>query len=217
MRSNAAREAVVKHVLSPVRYSAAKSFDVRTPRSRDMQAAATLLVFVWLAMVVVGGIGLVRGHLDWARIRNRKQAGGLLAASFLVLLLIGVITPEKQSHETTTPPSNTPAPATQTTAASTTPTATITVEQPPPQPFVPAPASTPAPAPTAVPAPPPAPAPTPTAAPAPPRPPSSASVFYPDCDAARAAGAAPLRRGEPGYRPQLDSDHDGVACEVRRR
>ncbi|MGY2089115.1 excalibur calcium-binding domain-containing protein [Nocardia gipuzkoensis] len=189
----------------------------RTPRSRVMQATATLLVFVWLAMVVIGGIGLVRGHLDWARLRNRKHAGGLLAASFLVLMLIGVIAPEQQAHETTTRPSNTPAPATQTTAVSTAPTATTTVEQPAPQPFVPAPAPTPAPSPSAEPAPPPAPVPAPTPAPVPPRPPSSASVFYPDCDAARAAGAAPLHRGEPGYRPQLDSDHDGVACEPRRR
>ncbi|MBB1045197.1 excalibur calcium-binding domain-containing protein, partial [Dietzia sp. DQ11-44] len=30
---------------------------------------------------------------------------------------------------------------------------------------------------------------------------------------ARAAGAAPLMRGEPGYAPKLDRDNDGVACE----
>lgn len=38
-------------------------------------------------------------------------------------------------------------------------------------------------------------------------------VFYSDCDAARDAGAAPINRGEPGYRPDLDSDNDGIACE----
>jgi len=43
------------------------------------------------------------------------------------------------------------------------------------------------------------------------------SVYYRNCDAARAAGAAPLRRGQPGYRPALDRDNDGVACEPRRR
>ena len=37
--------------------------------------------------------------------------------------------------------------------------------------------------------------------------------FYQNCDEARAAGAAPIRRGEPGYRPALDRDNDGVACE----
>ncbi|WP_374470954.1 excalibur calcium-binding domain-containing protein [Phenylobacterium sp.] len=34
-----------------------------------------------------------------------------------------------------------------------------------------------------------------------------------NCAAARAAGAAPLRRGQPGYGPHLDRDNDGVACE----
>ncbi len=53
-----------------------------------------------------------------------------------------------------------------------------------------------------------------TAAPPPPHPPPpSPSVHYANCDAARAAGAAPLHRGEPGYRAGLDRDDDGVACE----
>jgi hypothetical protein len=38
-------------------------------------------------------------------------------------------------------------------------------------------------------------------------------VYYPDCAAVRAAGKAPLYRGQPGYRPGLDRDGDGVACE----
>lgn len=33
------------------------------------------------------------------------------------------------------------------------------------------------------------------------------------CAAARAAGAAPMRRGSPGYNPNLDGDNDGIACE----
>lgn len=36
---------------------------------------------------------------------------------------------------------------------------------------------------------------------------------YRSCAAARAAGAAPLRRGQPGYSRKLDRDGDGVACE----
>lgn len=40
-----------------------------------------------------------------------------------------------------------------------------------------------------------------------------ASVHYPNCKAARAAGAAPLYVGQPGYRSGLDGDGDGVACE----
>ncbi|MGJ5806057.1 excalibur calcium-binding domain-containing protein [Streptomyces europaeiscabiei] len=43
--------------------------------------------------------------------------------------------------------------------------------------------------------------------------PEPADVFYENCDAARAAGAAPVYSGEPGYGPHLDRDGDGVACE----
>jgi hypothetical protein len=42
---------------------------------------------------------------------------------------------------------------------------------------------------------------------------SPSSAYYGSCAAARAAGAAPLHVGEPGYRPGLDRDGDGVACE----
>lgn len=36
---------------------------------------------------------------------------------------------------------------------------------------------------------------------------------YANCAAARAAGAAPVRRGDPGYGPHLDRDGDGIGCE----
>lgn len=39
------------------------------------------------------------------------------------------------------------------------------------------------------------------------------SVYYKNCTEARAAGAAPIHRGEPGYASKLDRDDDGVACE----
>lgn len=42
------------------------------------------------------------------------------------------------------------------------------------------------------------------------------SVYYPSCAAARAAGAAPITIGHPGYRPELDADNDGIACEPYR-
>ncbi|MEL7729856.1 excalibur calcium-binding domain-containing protein [Citromicrobium bathyomarinum] len=42
-------------------------------------------------------------------------------------------------------------------------------------------------------------------------------IYYRNCAAARAAGAAPLYRGQPGYRPQMDGDGDGIACEPYRR
>ena len=37
--------------------------------------------------------------------------------------------------------------------------------------------------------------------------------YFRNCEEARAADAAPLLIGEPWYRPQLDGDEDGVACE----
>lgn len=36
---------------------------------------------------------------------------------------------------------------------------------------------------------------------------------FANCSEARAAGAAPVRRGEPGYGPHLDRDNDGIGCE----
>ena len=36
---------------------------------------------------------------------------------------------------------------------------------------------------------------------------------FANCAEARAAGAAPVRRGDPGYAPHLDRDNDGIGCE----
>ncbi|MDG5748548.1 excalibur calcium-binding domain-containing protein [Qipengyuania sp. XHP0207] len=41
----------------------------------------------------------------------------------------------------------------------------------------------------------------------------SGDIYFPNCSAARAAGAAPVRRGQPGYGKHLDRDGDGVGCE----
>lgn len=37
--------------------------------------------------------------------------------------------------------------------------------------------------------------------------------MFRNCKEARAAGAAPIRAGEPGFGAHLDKDGDGVACE----
>jgi endonuclease YncB( thermonuclease family) len=58
----------------------------------------------------------------------------------------------------------------------------------------------------------PAPAPPPPPPPAPREEPSS-STYYKNCTAARAAGAAPVHRGDPGYGSHLDRDGDGTGCE----
>ncbi|WP_434591365.1 GmrSD restriction endonuclease domain-containing protein [Brevibacterium sp. 1718] len=42
---------------------------------------------------------------------------------------------------------------------------------------------------------------------------SGSSSYFENCTAAREAGAAPVRRGDPGYGSHLDRDGDGVGCE----
>ena len=85
--------------------------------------------------------------------------------------------------------------------------------------FAPAPAPVaavvaPVPAPAAAPAPEPAPvvAPAPAAAPAP-APAAPSDVYYENCTAVKAAGAAPIHPGDPGWQSKFDRDKDGVGCE----
>lgn len=40
-----------------------------------------------------------------------------------------------------------------------------------------------------------------------------AQSYYKNCKEARAAGVAPIYRGQPGYAKHLDRDGDGIACE----
>jgi hypothetical protein len=55
------------------------------------------------------------------------------------------------------------------------------------------------------------PEPTPKPIPAPTMDPNE--VHYANCAAVKAAGAAPIHTGEPGYSFSLDRDKDGIACE----
>ena len=87
------------------------------------------------------------------------------------------------------------------------PASTPAAAEPAPFVAVPAPA---APAPAVVP---PAPAPAPVVPVPVPVAPAPAAAYYANCAAAKAAGAAPLYAGSAGYRPALDRDRDGVACE----
>lgn len=45
---------------------------------------------------------------------------------------------------------------------------------------------------------------------------SAGGGAYRNCAQARAAGAAPVRIGEPGYGAHLDRDGDGIGCEPYR-
>jgi hypothetical protein len=40
------------------------------------------------------------------------------------------------------------------------------------------------------------------------------STHYANCTAVRAAGAAPIRPGDPGFQAKFDRDDDGIGCEV---
>ena len=42
---------------------------------------------------------------------------------------------------------------------------------------------------------------------------SNGRIEFANCSQARAAGAAPVRVGDPGYGRHLDRDGDGVGCE----
>ncbi|VBA62464.1 hypothetical protein LAUMK41_05855 [Mycobacterium attenuatum] len=39
------------------------------------------------------------------------------------------------------------------------------------------------------------------------------SVYYKNCDDARADGRSDIPEGDPAYRPGLDHNHGGIACE----
>lgn len=39
------------------------------------------------------------------------------------------------------------------------------------------------------------------------------AAYYQNCSAVRAAGAAPIRVGDPGFQSKFDGDGDGVGCE----
>ena len=70
----------------------------------------------------------------------------------------------------------------------------------------------PAPVPAIITPPAPAPAPPPPPPPPPPAPAANNGPFA-NCDAVRAAGRAPILRGEPGFEQKFDRDNDGVGCE----
>ena len=98
------------------------------------------------------------------------------------------------SHKPTPSASPSPTPSSSP-SSSPTPSPEPTTAEPSPEPTVDAPAEEPAPEPPAQPE------------------PAPQQAYYSSCREAKAAGAAPLYRGDPGYRSGLDRDGDGVACE----
>ncbi|AMD95979.1 calcium-binding protein [Leptotrichia sp. oral taxon 847] len=40
-------------------------------------------------------------------------------------------------------------------------------------------------------------------------------MYFKNCKEAKAKGYKNIKRGQPGYRPKLDRDKDGIACESK--
>lgn len=206
------------------------------PPSRKWHEKTGWIILLLVLLAPVGIFLLYRAGLWRAGVRHVVSA---IAGVWFLFALIGVAAgdPDKEddvpAEVANFAPSATasaPAvpPAAPEPAAPTTPDAPptpIAAPAAPVDPTPPAPAPTSAepvaPPTTARPVPPPtvrpttpAPAPTRTTAPVTRQPtPTPAQVSYKNCDAVRAAGAAPIHRGEPGYAPHLDRDNDGIGCE----
>lgn len=153
----------------------------------------------------------------WGWVRRHWIISGAVAAFWLFIILVATLAPKQDDTAS-------PSTATATASASPTVSPTTTLTATPAATTPPAttpPATTEPPAAAPVTQQPAAPATRPAQAPPAPveqaPPPASeapSSVYYANCTAARNAGAAPILQGEPGYRPPLDRDHDGIACET---
>ena len=163
----------------------------------------------------------------------------VLLAALSIGILAGCGAPEVKTEvppaadvswqTSSTAPTTTTAAPTSTTSATPTPTPTPTIEpavvrvpSPPkvvvPQPLVAAPRTTVRPAPTATIPQKAAAAPkktTTTKAPKPqaPKPQPVVGARYANCTEVKAAGAAPIRPGDPGFQAKFDRDNDGIGCE----
>lgn len=149
-----------------------------------------------------GPHGLYGGEASKQRAMRFGLVGALCLAVFTActsLLSGGTKEASVAAPPVVTPTATVTMTVTQTATQTVTATALVTVSAP-----APPPAATPSAAPV------PLSQPVPAEKPAPPAP---ASRYFANCAAARAAGAAPLHRGDPGYRSGLDRDRDGIACE----
>ncbi|GHA64482.1 excalibur calcium-binding domain-containing protein [Streptomyces termitum] len=190
------------------------------PQRRWWQHPA--LIITLLVLLPPAGIALAwLGH--WTT-RTKAVASVLSGLWFLLVL---VIPPEEKAPEGDPKPAVTASPAPAPTSESPSPEPTTESPSPEPTTATPTPEPTteaPSPDPTTR-APEPEPEPTtqapktlkPKLPPQTTRPPETAEPdpepYYANCAAVRAAGAAPIYAGDPGYSRKLDRDGDGVACE----
>ncbi|WP_245194692.1 excalibur calcium-binding domain-containing protein [Kitasatospora phosalacinea] len=159
-------------------------------RSRRLHRGVKVLLVVWCAVMSFVWLAMMFG--------SEKRGTEPVPAPAATTASPGPVASDSPAPEPTPTPTPSPTPT------------------PTPDP-TPSPTPTPTPEPTPTPTPTPqAQAPTtppPAAEPEPARTTEQAAAYYKNCTEAKAAGAAPLHRGEPGYRSALDRDGDGVACE----
>ena len=138
------------------------------------------------------GASVLKSHFaDGFQVTAQAPGAGVKAKVSKAISLTVRATPAPASlvsHKPTPSASPTPSPSPSTTP---TPSPEPTTAEPTPEPTT----AEPTPEPTAQPE------------------PAPQQAYYSSCREAKAAGAAPLYRGDPGYRPGLDRDSDGVACE----
>lgn len=201
--------------------------------------AAVLMFIVAPLASVMALITLLMGRVPRTPIRGRKHSVSLLGVAGVAFVGAASLAPSPSGQATHTASPATPAPVlvatSPTSPPSPTPTARVTPSW---APDATSRANVTSPAPTSPsretsvtspdePADPPAtPASQPTtvsveqAAPEPTVHPgidSGPAVYFANCTQVKQAGAAPLYRGDPGYRSALDRDDDGVACEKQLR
>ncbi|WP_328520120.1 excalibur calcium-binding domain-containing protein [Kribbella sp. NBC_00359] len=169
----------------------------------------------------------VRGPLGRFGGTSRIKVGAIAAIPLALIALVlfnpftgGESASTAPTRAATTEAGTTPVPgstptAPQTEAPTTAPTSAPTHEPTLTPTETPTPTQTPSPTPT--PTQPSEPAPTltesvPTTEPAAPQV-TTTTVVYKNCAEVRAAGKAPLHRGDPGYSTELDRNGDGVACD----
>ncbi len=61
--------------------------------------------FVVVFVMIIGFVGLIRGHLHQARIHNRRSAGIVTAASFLGLVVLAALAPKSDQAAASAAPS----------------------------------------------------------------------------------------------------------------
>lgn len=168
-----------------------------------MTAAIVLIPLVLMAVVIVNPFRSgesVTTVPTIATSSTRPKAHATTAATTAPTQ--GTETPSPLAEQTTTTSTPTATPTATPTTVTPEPTSPSTPVVTPSAPVVPV---TAAPSPTSSVAPKNAPTPAP----------STSTVVFKNCDEVRAAGKAPLYRGDPGYSPALDHNGDGVACGDR--